>query len=199
MRKLLPFLLLLLPLVADICVAQTDHLNIVCADCRDPLEYPDDFANFAFNQINGPDAWLTFEQADDFFITNLDNQTVYVDIDFVFLPIGIEGLRLAFWPTNILQLTMALPDGTLITVLRSIFLTPLPVPSSDDELPGDTDNTGSSDGEGSEEYDEEDDYDYDDYDEEWDESDYDDYEGTTSIEDPDEDGDFGDTEWCEEC
>ena len=196
MRKLLPFLLLLLPFAADICVAQTSPPNIVCADCRDPNQYPDDFVNFAFNQAYGPDAWLTFEQADDFYITNLENQTVYVDIDFVFLGFGFEGLRLPFWPTNLLQFTLALPDGTIYTALRSIFLTPLPVPSSEDYDWTDTNDSSSSDG-GSEGDDEDD---YNDYgDEEWEEPDYDDYEGETYIEDPDEDGNFDDAEWCVEC
>ena len=190
MHKLLPILLLLLPLAADICVAQTSPLNIVCADCRDANQYPDDFVNFAFNQAYGPDAWLTFDQADDFYITNLDNQTVYVDIDFVFLGFGSLGFQLPYWPTNLLQFTLALPNGNIYTVFRSIFLTGLPVPSSDD---GDV-----SGGNGGTEGEDEDDYDN--YgDEEWEEPDYDEYEGETYIEDPDENGDYEETEWCEEC
>ena len=192
MHKLLPILLLLLPLAADICVAQTSPLNIVCADCRDANQYPDDFVNFAFNQAYGPDAWLTFEQADDFYITNLDNQTAYVDIDFVFLGFGFQGLQLPYWPVNLLQFTLALPNGNIYTVFRSIFLTGLPVPSSDD---GDV-----SGGNGGTEGEDEDEDDYDNYgDEEWEEPDYDEYEGETYIEDPDENGDYEETEWCEEC
>ena len=192
MHKLLPILLLLLPLAADICVAQTSPLNIVCADCRDANQYPDDFVNFAFNQAYGPDAWLTFEQADDFYITNLDNQTAYVDIDFVFLGFGFQGLQLPYWPVNLLQFTLALPNGNIYTVFRSIFLTGLPVPSSDD---GDV-----SGGNGGTEGEDEDEDDYDNYgDEEWEEPDYDEYEGETYIEDPDENGDFDDPDWCEEC
>ena len=190
MRKLLPILLLLLsPLAADICVAQSDLINIVCEDCRDPHQYPDDFVNFAFNQLYGPDAWLSYDQADDFYLTNLENQTVYVDADFIFLAIGMEGLRLPVWPTYILQFTLALPDGTLYTAFRSIFQTSLPVPSSDDGELGDG-------GGGSEAEDDEGDYIDDD---EWEEPEYDDYVGTTRIEDPDENGFFDDAEWCEEC
>ena len=188
MRKLLLILLLFSPLAAEICVAQTGTVNIVCEDCRDPHEYPDDFVNFAFNQLYGPDAWLTYEQADDFYITNLDNQTVYVDVDFVFLGIDFEGLRLPVWPTYILQITLALPDGTLYTAFRSIFQTSLPVPSSDDSVQSDT-------GGGDEAEDDE----YDANAEEWEEPEYDDYEGITWIEDPDEDGYFSDADWCEEC
>jgi hypothetical protein len=194
MRNILPILFLLLPLVADICVAQAGPLNIVCAECRDPHQYPDDFVNFAFNQAYGRDAWLTYDQADDFYITNLDKQTVYVDVDFVFLGVGFEGFRFPFWPTYILQFTLALPDGTLYTVFRSIYLTPLPVPSSDDGVPSDAGGgDDGDDGEEEESHDDDDGYD------EWDEQEDDDYVGFVEIEDPDEDGNFSDDEWCEEC
>ncbi len=186
MRKLLPFLLLLLPLAADISMAQTSPLNIICAECRDANQHPDDFVNFAFNQAYGPDAWLTFDQADDFYITNLDNQTVYVDIDFVFLGFGFQGLELPFWPTHLLKFTLALPNGNIYTVLRSKFLTPLPVPASHDS---DVNDSGSG-TEG-----DDDDYGLD----EWEEVENDAYEGTTDIEDPDEYGNFEDPDWCEEC
>jgi len=196
MRKLLPILLLLLPLAADICVAQTSPLNIVCEDCRDPHRYPDDFVNFAFNQLYGPDAWLSYEQADDFFITNLDNQTVYVDVDFLFLGIGFRGLRLPFWPRNLLHFTLALPNGTLYTARRSVFQTSLPVPSSSDSEQSDPGGDGGEGDEG----DDHDNDNYDDYDaDEWEEPEYDDYEGITRIEDPDEDGLFEEADWCEEC
>jgi len=194
MRKLLPVLLLLLPLAADICVAQTNAVNIVCEDCRSPNQYPDDFVNFAFNQIYGPDAWLSFEQADDFFITNLENQKVYVDVDFVLLGIELQGLRLPFWPRYLVQITLALPDGEMYTALRSIFQTSLPVPSSDGNAQTDPGGGGDDDGE-----DDEDDDAYDDYDDEWEEPEYDDNVGVSWIEDPDEDGFFEDPDWCEEC
>jgi len=196
MRKLLPVLLLLLPLAAEICVAQTSRLNIVCADCRDPHRYPDDFVNFAFNQLYGPEAWLSFEQADDFFITNLDRQTVYVDVDYVFLGVGIRGFRLPFWPRNLLHFTLALPNGTLYIARRSVFQTSLPVPSSDDSEQSNTGSGGGGD-EGDDDYD--DDYEDDDDAFEWEEPEYDDYVGITSIEDPGEDGSLEEPDWCEEC
>ena len=193
MRKLLPVLLLLLPLAADICVAQTNAVNIVCEDCRSPDQYPDDFVNFAFNQIYGHDAWLPFEQADDFYITNLENQTVYVDVDFLLLGLGFQGLRLPFWPTYLLQITLALPDGTVYTAIRSIYQTSLPVPSSDDNV-----QTDPGGGDDEDDEDEDDYYDYDN-DDEWEEPEYDDNVGITGIEDPDDDGFFEDPDWCEEC
>jgi len=199
MRKLLPFLLLLTTLAANICSAQSNAINIVCADCRDAHEYPADFVNFAFNQLYGPESWMPYEMADDFFITNLSNQTVYVDADFVFLGLGFKGLRIPIWPTYILRFTLALPDGHLYTAYRSVFQTSLPVPASRDGEQSDAESSTSySGGAGDEGGEDDDDYYYDVIDD-WEEWEYDDYEGTTWIEDPDEDGNFDDADWCEEC
>jgi hypothetical protein len=198
MFRLLLVILLLSPLSADISLAQANAITIMCEDCRHPNEYPDDYVNFAFNQIYGPDAWLSFEQADDFFVTNLDGQNVYVDADFVSLGLGYKGFGLPFWPTNILQFTLALPDGTLITALRSIFQTSLPVPSSPDDDGGTTDDTASSGGGSGGDADDE----YGDAEEEsynWDDLEFEEYEGYTDIEDPDEFGEFDDDDWCQEC
>ncbi|MDH3351622.1 MAG: hypothetical protein OEM51_08745 [Gammaproteobacteria bacterium] len=202
MRKLLPFLLLIAALQTDICFAQANSMNILCADCRDPHQYPADFVNFAFNQLYGPDAWMAFELADDFYVTNLDNQTVYVDADFVFLGLGFRGFRVPFWPTNLLRFTLALPDGRIYMALRSVYQTSLPVPSSVDSEQGDAENNISSSYDDGNEGEAEDDYDADHYDDdvwEWDDLDNDDYEGTTWIEDPDEFDEFDDADWCEEC
>jgi hypothetical protein len=198
MFRLLLVVLFLSPLAADIVVAQTNAITILCADCRDPHDYPDDYVNFAFNQIYGPDAWLSFEQADDFFVTNLANQNVYVDADFVSLGLGYKGFGLPFWPTNILQFTLALPDGTLITALRSIFQTSLPVPSSPDDDGSAAESTTSSGGGGGDGGDD-DDYDAENDDYNWDDLEFDENEGYTGVEDPDEFGEFDDDDWCEEC
>jgi len=197
MHKLLLAFILMSPLAAELCIAQDGAIDIICVDCRDPEQYPDDFVNFAFNQIYGPDAWLSWDQADDMFITNLDLQRVYVDADFVFFGIGIRGFELPLWPANLLQFTVALPSGRLFTALRSIFLVSLPVPATDDEV-ADNDGDSGATGSGDEEEDEEDDY-YDAEQDDWEEPEIDDYEGFTAIEDPDEDGNYEDPDWCEEC
>ena len=129
MRSFLSILLLVLTLTVDISMAQDNAMTIYCGECRHPSRHPDDFANHAFNQVYGPDAWMTFEQADDFFIVNAKGLKVYVDVDFIFLGIGVEGLRLPFWPENMLQITLALPNGKVVKMVRSVFLTPLPVPA----------------------------------------------------------------------
>lgn len=194
MRKLLLFVLLLSPLAADICLAQANAINVVCEECRDPHEHPEDYVNFAFNQIYGPDAWMSFERADDFFITNLDGQKVYVDVDFVMLGFGLEGFRLPFWPTNLLQFTLAMPNGDVYAMLRSVFQTSLPVPSSNNGEPGDSNSGGGESADGGDDDDYNDDEDYD-----WDDVEIDGPEGSVTIEDPDEDGNFDDAEWCVEC
>lgn len=206
MRKSQICALFFLMLSLDVCLAQANAINVLCAECRDPEEYPEDFANFAFNQIYGPDAWLTFEQADDFFITNLDNQRAYVDVDFVFTGLDVEGIQVPLWPKNLLQITLALPNGDLHKILRSVFQTSLPVPASPVDEPDDSDdagddvsndNGGGSTGGGDDGDDDYGDPDAEDHD--YDDVEIDGYEGTTSIEDPDENGEFEDPEWCEEC
>ncbi len=199
MRSLLLICVLLSSLAADTCLAQANSINILCSECRDPHDYPDDFANFAFNQIYGPEAWLSCDQADDFFVSNLDNQRVYVDVDFVFLGVGVEGFLLPYWPTNILKITLALPNGDLISAFRSVFQTSLPVPASTESNPY-YDSAGGAHADDDDGYDEdEDDVDPDGGEYDWEETESDDYEGSTWIEDPDEDGNFEDADWCEEC
>ena len=202
MRKLLLIFVLLSPLAAELCVAQTGAVDIICVDCRDPEQYPDDYVNFAFNQVYGPNAWLSWDQADDMFVTNLDHQRVYIDADFVFFGVGIRGFQLPLWPTNLLQFTLALPSGRLFTALRSIFQTSLPVPATITDLPADVDErstTGLDDGDSNEDGEESDEGGYDAEADEREDYEFDDYEGTTFIEDPDEDGNFEEPEWCEEC
>jgi len=200
MHKLLLACLLLSPLAADLCAAQDGAIEIICADCRDPEHYPDDYVNFAFNQIYGPDSWLPWDQADDMFISNLDLERVYVDADFVFYGFGFKGLELPLWPANLLQFTLALPSGRLYVALRSIFLTSLPVPATSEDVTNDSGATGSS-GSDSDDGEDEDDHDisFDEDPDDWDDSDSDGLVGHVEIEDPDEDGNFEDPEWCEEC
>ena len=196
MRNLLPLLLLFSALATNVCHAQANAIEIVCTECRDPVEYPDDFVNFAFNQVFGRDGWLTPEQADDFFVSNLDGHRVYIDIDFVFLGIGIRGFRLPLWPANMVQITLALPNGEVYETLRSVFLTPLPVPASREEEhtanPGDGSPSAAGGGDGDDDHNDAEESDSED-------PEIDDPVGIVEIEDPDENGDFDDTDWCEEC
>ena len=199
MRKLMLGLLAASPLVAGVCLAQANAINIYCETCRDPNEFPNDYANFAFNQIYGPDAWLSFEQADDFFITNAAGQKVYVDVDFVMMGFNFRGFHVPFWPRYVLRITLALPNGMLLAVFRSVFQTSLPVPASPDGPdPDTTSGAAGPDGSGDEEDEGQDDHSYED-EFDWDDVEIDGYEGSTWIEDPDEYGDFDDAEWCEEC
>lgn len=131
MRKVFLALLLVVPFASEVALAQSNAIDIICADCRDPLKYPDDYANFAFNQIYGDHAWLTPAQADDFFIHNLKGDRVYVDVDFIMSGVKILGNTLPLWPTHTLKITLALPNGHIHTAIRSIFQTSLPVPSPD--------------------------------------------------------------------
>ena len=199
MRSTITLLLLLSPLAAPLALAQTDPITIVCNECRDPDDHSEDYINHAFNQIYGPDAWMDFDQADDFYILGPDGQLVYVDVDYVMLGIGLEGLRLPFWPTNLLKFTLALPNGNVVEAIRSKFLAPLPVPANANELPPDDNSvpeTGDGADGGSEGTDEDE---SDTIEEEPEDPEIDGNVGVTGIEDPDEDGFFSDADWCEEC
>ncbi len=191
MRKLCLLLCLAAAAFADGAHAQSGAIRVLCEDCRDPVEHPDDWTNFAINQVYGPDAWMDFDQADDFWIFNLDGDRVYVDIDFVMDGISVLGNELPIWPTNMLQITLALPNGDILQMLRSIFVTPLPVPSSPD--PDDSGNGGG--GESGEDGVD----DPEPGEEEHEEPPEIEIVGITSIEDPDENGEFPELEWCEEC
>lgn len=201
MRRYLPILLVLAVLAANEAIAQANAEELVCAACRDPHVYPDDFVNFAFNQVYGDESWLPVEQADDFFVSNLDGQRVYVDVDFVFYGIGFRGMRLPLWPRYLLHITLALPNGTIYEAPRSVFLHPLPVPApggpaapadANDSTPSGSNHNGHHDDEDPE------DEDYNDLDDfEWEDPEIDEPEGIVEIEDPDENGEFED--WCEEC
>jgi hypothetical protein len=189
MRKLITALLLITPLSYNIVFAQAGAIDVVCADCRDPYAYPDDYVNFAFNQVYGDRGWMSPRQADDFFIHNLAGDRIYVDVDFVMSGIRMFGNRLPIWPTNLLKITIALPNGRIYTAIRSVFQTSLPVPSPSG--PGYGDHDSNDEGEDEDEYET--------GIEEFEEPEIDSYTGFTDIEDPDENGEFTDADWCEEC
>ena len=172
--------------------AQSGAIRVICEDCRDPIDHPEDWANFAVNQIYGEDAWMDVEQADDFWVYNLDGDRVYVDVDFVMEGVRLLGNDLPVWPANMLKITLALPNGDIVEMLRSVFVTPLPVPSTPE--PDDSGTSGGGGESGEDGVDEP---------EPGEEEPVEPPEieivGTTSIEDPDINGDFPETEWCKEC
>ncbi len=185
-------LLAALPLDAQ---AQANAIVVYCETCRDPHTYPDDYANFAFNQIYGSSGWMNPEQADDFYIENAAGQRVYVDVDFVMHGAEIFGINLPIWPDNLLSIRLVLPNGLIIEVIRSIFMSPLPVPATPDQPGGGPAPVGGSE-DGEEGVDEPegdvgDDPELDDYEPE--------FVGSTGVQDPDEDGDFPEPDWCQEC
>ena len=196
MRSLI-LLLLSVYALSGAAFAQSGAIQDICEDCRDPLEHPDDWTNFAFNQIYGDEGWMDFDQADDFWIQNLEGDRVYVDVDYVMEGINVFGNELPLWPTNMLQFTLALPNGQILVQLRSIFMTPLPVPSSPPPHAGPDSPSPSGDGgeSGNDGVDEPEPGEN----EEPAEPPEIEIVGTTGIEDPDEDGEFPEPEWCEEC
>ena len=76
MRSLL--LLLLLGIGVN---AQADLLEVKCLQCRDPHLHPTDYGNFAFNQVFGPDSWVTGDERSRMKISNLDDRWAVVELD----------------------------------------------------------------------------------------------------------------------
>jgi len=190
MYKLIAALLLISPLVSDISFAQRGATENYCERCRDPYEHPDDYVNYAYDQIYGDDGWMDFDQADDFYIINPDGFVVYVDVDFIMRGLELFGLSLPMWPTNQLQISLALPNGNIYTTRRRVFHRTLPVPTSQDPAPG---GPGGADDGGNDGVD-----DPEDGDEEWEPPEIE-RNGNVRIEDPDENGEFAEAEWCVEC
>jgi len=190
MHKLIVALLLISPLLSEVSFAQLGATENYCERCRDPYEHPDDYVNYAYDQIYGDYGWMDFDQADDFYITNPDGFVVYVDVDFIMRGLEFFGLTLPIWPTNQLHITLALPNGTLYATRRGVFHRTLPVPTSQDPAPGDRGGTdhGAEDDVDDPEGD----------DEEWEPPEIE-RNGNVIIEDPDENGEFPDSDWCEEC
>ena len=180
--------------LVDAAHGQSGAIRVLCEDCRNPIKHPEDYANFAVNQVYGRDAWMDFEQADDFWIYNLDGDRVYVDIDFLMKGINVFGNEWPLWPTNMLKITLALPNGDILEMLRSVFLAPLPVPSTPEPNPDDSGSSGGGAESGEDGVDEPEPGE-----EEPEEPPEIEIYGTTGIEDPDINGDFPDPEWCEEC
>ena len=197
MRRYGLLLLMLLAIQVQPVQAQSGAIHIICEDCRDPLAYPNDWANFAFNQIYGDEAWMAFDQYDDFWIHNLDGGRVYVDVDFVMEGVNVFGNVLPLWPANMLQITLFLPNGQMLEVLRSVFMTPLPVPAPSGPESG-PDHSGSTGGGGESGDDGVDEYEQFDDEDPWERPEIE-IVGFTGIEDPDEYGDFPEPDWCEEC
>jgi hypothetical protein len=189
MRRLIVLLTVLAALALPVAEAQLNAVEILCEECRDPDRYPDDWANFAFNQVYGDEAWMDFDEADDFFIYNLRGDRVYVDIDYIMKGFNVFGQELPLWPQNKLSIELALPNGKILKYIRSIFMHPMPVPApggpNDDSSESDDSSGGEAD---------------DDYGAAEDDGLPEpgiDNRGIVEIVDPDEDGYF--PEWCEEC
>jgi hypothetical protein len=190
MYKLIAALFLISSLLSEISFAQLGATENYCERCRDPYEHPDDYVNYAYDQIYGDDGWMDFDQADDFYISNPDGFVVYVDVDFVMHGLDFLGTSLPLWPTYFLQIAVVLPNGNIYTTQRSVFHRTLPVPTSQDPAPAGPTEGGDGGDEGVD--------DPEDDDEEWEPPEIE-RNGRVEIEDPDENGEFADTEWCQEC
>ena len=72
---------LLLLLIATTASAAAEPLEVKCLECRDPHIHPRDYGNFAYNQVFGPQAWVTGNDRSRLKITNLDDRWAVVELD----------------------------------------------------------------------------------------------------------------------
>jgi len=91
--------------------AQSSHPRLVCEACRNPNFFPRDYRNFAFNQVVGPNTWMTLEMANFFEVINLDGHSVFVDIN-----IDIEMFTIDLG----LPLTLPYPVGLELQVILNL-------------------------------------------------------------------------------
>ena len=158
----------------------------LCDDCRDPHEYPMDYAAFAFNGYFGDEPWLWNSLLGvPFRIYSLDRQYVAVWFERVFfdaptlLPDVLE-VRIRFQNGQIIRLTL-LQDGPDLPIGSQI------VRADPEPLAGTANGTSGVGGEdGDDDYDDIDDNEFEEPER----------EGFVEIVDPDENGDF--PEWHDE-
>lgn len=61
--------------------AQGSFPQLVCAKCRNPYSHPRDYRNFAYNQLFGPDGWMTYDEGDLFQVFSPAGESVFVDMN----------------------------------------------------------------------------------------------------------------------
>lgn len=159
MKPITVVLLLLFLGVAQPSSAQDGTLTILCEECRDIVNYPQDVRNFAVNQLFGSSSWLTFDQADRFNVADMHGNIVHVDLnlEYVYVEINlpltphfIDDLLEIVPSDTIIQVRLIYEDGTIKTFSFSLGdLDPngtLPVGSSGSGGGGGTGGGGSGGG-----------------------------------------------------
>lgn len=156
----------------------------LCEECRDPTEFPEDYAAFAFNAYFGDEPWaFTSQLGIPFRVYNLELQWVVIWFEgFLF-----DGISL--WPDT-MDIFIRLPSGEIVRVEVVQNGPDMPIGENGDAPVPAVCSCGG----GGDEYDEDE---YSDDDEEffWEEEEPEPY-GVVEIEDPNEDGEF--EEWVRE-
>ena len=123
--KALPLILIILTLgLSEAAFAQSTTINIVCDECRNLDDHPEDARNFAVNQFFGANSWLSMDLADRFRITDSFGNTVTADINAniilrfkgfpgIELPISLPVLPFA--EKLIIQVRLIYANGKIVT------------------------------------------------------------------------------------
>ena len=88
-----------------------------CEDCRDLAEFPEDARNFAYNQVRGPDSWMTFEQADRFRVADAFGNVVGIDVNLKYevFEIAFRSLEIDYANKLIMQIRVIYRNGDIVT------------------------------------------------------------------------------------
>jgi len=187
---------LLAPLCTDVNALQLRDYDVYadedyfypgwyCEECRDPGEYPEDFAAFAYNAYWGEDHWAFGSSLGiPFRVYNSRLQWVVIWFEDFFLD------RISLLP-NTMEIHIRLETGQVITITVIQGGPDLPINEGSADPDAGSCSCGGDDTDGMDEYDYAEDID--DYEEPDAGSDF---VGFVDIVDPDEDGNFPD--WIEE-
>lgn len=193
MRKCLQAVLLMLAFEATLAIefdsrdraddAMDDGFfpGIICHDCRDPAEYPADYAAIIYNGFFGDNPWLLGWKL------GLPLRIYSAELGYVVIWFEAALFDAPSLLPNLLNIRIRLPNGVILTLTVLQQGPDMLVGEQDNSAPGDTPSTGEGGGGGGEDYEEP---------EEFEEIEFDDPIGHVEIIDPDEDGEF--PEWEEE-
>jgi hypothetical protein len=89
-----------------------DLTEVRCGQCRDVYEHPQDYGNFAYNQVFGSNPTLSFAQGDIMKVVSPSGQWAVVDLNFVSNQTGLS------FSIYFLYYSLAVPNGRIQMVVQ---------------------------------------------------------------------------------
>lgn len=103
---------LFLSIILSSGTAWAEPTSVACDLCRDVYQFPDDYANHAYNQVFGEDPVLSFIEGDTMLVVATNGQWAIVDLNYILEPTG--------WSLSILILSHAIsiPNGRIEMIVQ---------------------------------------------------------------------------------